>query len=218
MSDTIIVAIIGVVAAVAPTVAAAILGRKNAISKSKLKDLLKSHAYIEFFSPKLEPSFIDAMARAPRVKMFTVNSYELLNRVNSSFEHDASFYIRELYIMVRKKVDESENDIRNLDSNIKQWKRWLTNGRIAKLKIVYYDQDAQHTYTLIGNSILFTGVVYFDQSKPTHTNVDYDPIVFYGDNSEGAKVIERFDKQFDNFLDFYEKKGGLLFDSSNVTI
>ena len=77
-------------------------------------------------------------------------------------------------------------------------------GRIKKLTIIAYDHDPDCYYTLLGDRLVFWGHVYFDENKPTQTDVDYTPLIFTDDNKVGQRVIKNFQKHFDNMVNRYK--------------
>lgn len=129
-------------------------------------------------------------------------------------EQDQKMNINKITILVRKKIDESNEDIATLNEIIELWKRWVVAKRIKKLEIIAYDHDPDHYYTIMGNRLVFCGQVMFDATKPTGTTIDYLPLVFFDNTDIGRQVIKNYQKHFDNAVQKYKSKG-LLYSSLN---
>lgn len=162
----------------------------------------KINCSVRFISP--DENFKFLFSKVNKIYMYTVNSYEILNKVNMILEQDKNIYINEIVIMVRKKDNENKRDLAVLNSNIDIWKKWVENKRINKLKIVSYNHDPDHYYTIFGDRLVFCGQVFFDKIKPTGTTVNYTPLVFEDSDSLGQNVIEQYIKHFENVLEYYE--------------
>lgn len=141
--------------------------------------------------------------------MYTVNSHELLNKMNTILEQNPRITIRKLTILVRKKAQETESDRTILNTNISLWESLKEKGRIKNLTIIAYDHDPDCYYTLLGNRLVFFGHVYFDPGKPTQTVVDYTPLIFTDDNEVGQRVIKNYQKHFDNMVNRYQNTSTL---------
>ncbi len=210
MYDTIWAAIIGGVC----TIVAALTGL---IINRKLKERVNSYEYnlpVRFLEPN--ENFQNILDKAKQIFMYTVNSHELLNKVNTILEQDPKIVINEIIIMVRYKQDENAKDIEILNRNINLWKAWVDKKRIKKLKIVGYSHDPDHYYTVIGDRVAFAGQVLFDKSKPTGTAVDYLPLVFSDNTDIGKQVIKNYQRHFKNIIKHYESELK-LYDSTEIT-
>ena len=150
-------------------------------------------------------NFNDLWLSVNEICMYTVNSYELYNRINALLEQKANSNINKLTILVRKKIDETEEDLSTLKDIIDFWKKWVEKGRIRKLTIIGYNYDPDHYYTILGDKVVFSGHVYFDESKPTKTNISYSPIVFSNDTEIGRQAIKNFRAHFDNVAQRFEQ-------------
>ena len=198
MSENIIVALIGLVG----TIITAVVGNIK-IKKYKLEAAsYKEKSYVRFLEPN--ESFSALIPEVKHICMYTVNSHELLNKVNTIMEQNPRITIRKLTILVRKKAQETESDITILNTNISLWKSLKEKGKIKDLTIIAYDHDPDCYYTLLGNRLVFFGHVYFDKSKSTQTAVDYTPLIFTDDNEVGQRVIQNYQKHFDNMVNRYK--------------
>lgn len=202
MSDTIIAALIGFLAAIVVEIIRLYFQRKNKKSDSKDVDTT-----VRFLEPS--ENFREVLNDVSCLRMYTVNSYELLGQVNTILEQNVNIVLNKVEILVRKKVDESEEDLKSLDTIITIWDNWVKKGRIKELTIVGYDHDPDHYYSIIGDKFVFAGQVFFDETKPTGTSVNYLPLVFGGDTSIGKQVIKNYHSHFDNVMKKY--KGNSLY-------
>ncbi len=211
MYSEIISAIINFFAGIIPTFVSA----KPADSKKKLKKsttTLNNSTGVRFL--QAEDNFNYELHHANSIYMYTVNSHELYGSLNLMLEHDPSLTLSTLTIMVRKKPDECEKDLQDLNTIISQWRNWVNRGRIKQLDIISYDHDPDHYYTIIGEQIVFCGQVLYDEGKPTGTTVQYKPLVFSSDTELGKTVIRNYHLHFQNVLEKY-KRTNLLYSSYN---
>ena len=109
-------------------------------------------------------------------------------------------------ILVRKKANVTKEDSDILNNIISIWKRWVLENRIKELTIIGYDHDPDHYYTIIGDELVFMGHVFFDETKPTKTNVNYSPLVCCNDTNLGKDIIQNCKQHF--------KGQNTLYDSS----
>lgn len=203
MSENIIVALIGL----AGTIIAAVIGNIRAKKYKYEATSYKESSYVRFLEPN--ESFLALLPKVKHICMYTVNSHELLNKMNTILEQNPGIKIRQLTILVRKKAQETESDITILNTNISLWESLKKKGRIKNLTIIAYDHDPDCYYTLLGNRLVFFGHVYFDESKPTQTVVDYTPLIFTDDNEVGQRVINNYQKHFDNMVNRYKNTSTL---------
>lgn len=148
------------------------------------------------------------------ISAYTVNSYEIYNKLNTILEQNPRMSIRKVTLLVRKKENETPNDIEILNRNIELWKRLVQENRIKELVIIAYDHDPDHYYTILGNRLLFCGQVLFDKSLPTGTKVDYLPLVYDNSTKLGRQIIKNYQHHFDNIVQQYRCEA-TLFKSSN---
>lgn len=193
MTDTIIAAIIGFVATITGVLLTAFFTKGKNRSRS-------------IYILKTNDSFDDLMSSVDEIFMYTVNSFELSNRVNTLLELKPNVNLQKFTILVRNKDNETKEDIANLNNAISIWKRWISEGRIRELNIIGYDYDPDHYYTILGDELLLTGHVYFDDTKPTGTNIDYSPLVFCNDTRLGREVIKNFKNHFSQLVNRYKDK------------
>lgn len=206
MDSEIIAAVIGFLG----TVSAAVIGCFQVDKYKREIHSLKETSFVRFI--REGENFKEFLPRVNSICMYTVNSFELLNSLNTTFEQNPSIKIKKITIMVRKKIDESTEDNDVLERIITLWKKWVDEKRIKKLEIIAYDHDPDHYYTIIGDRLVFCGQVLFDAVKPTGTTVDYLPLVFTDETTIGQQVISNYQKHFDNAVQRY-KSTGLLFNS-----
>lgn len=189
-----------------PTVIAAIIGAiigaigsifgiyfKYQLSKGKVSN--KGIYYLDSNN-----NFEDIISGVDTIRMYTVNSYELVNRINALLEQKPEISLNNVVVLVRRKSTESAEDIQYLDTIISIWRRWTQKGRIRKLLILSYDHDPDHYYTIIGDHLVFTGHVFFDNSRPTGTTINYKPLLFCNDTNLGREVIEQYKKHFEHLV------------------
>lgn len=198
MSENIIVALIGL----AGTIIAATIGSIRANKYKHEAASYKETSYVRFLEPN--ESFSTLIPKVKHICMYTVNSHELLNKLNTILEQNPRIVIKQLTILVRKKAQEKESDITILNTNLSLWESLKEKGRIKKLTIIAYDHDPDCYYTLLGDRLVFWGHVYFDENKPTQTDVDYTPLIFTDDDKVGQRVIKNFQKHFDNMVNRYK--------------
>lgn len=202
MTDTILAAIIGFVATITGVLLTAFFtNRKN---RSRGIYLLRP-----------DDNFDDLLGSVHEILMYTVNSFELSNRVNTLLEQKSNVSLQKLTILVRNKDNETKEDIANLNDVISIWKRWVTEGRIRELNIIGYDYDPDHYYTILGNELVFTGHVYFDDTKPTGTHIDYSPLIFRDDTKLGRDVIKNYRHHFNQLVNRYKDR--CLYTSERAT-
>ena len=205
LDSTVIAALIGAFA----TIISALIGIiANRATRKKLKNLSNDNAYITFL--KAEQNFNHLLGSVSKVLMYTVNSYELLSRINFALEQNKTLKIKKLIIMVRKKPNEVQEDLDILSNIINQWKKWNAKKRIKSLTIISYDHDPDHYYTIIGERVVFAGQVLFDDTKPTGTKVDYLPLVFNDESEAGKQVIKNYKNHFENIVLRYKEKHTLF--------
>lgn len=210
MDPVIIASIIGAIS----TVSAAIIGCFQVDTCKRKIHSLEEASFVRFM--RGGENLKDILPRVNTICMYTVNSFELLNSLNTTLEQNPNLKIKKMTILVRKKSNESVEDNAVLERIITLWKKWVDEKRIKKLKIIAYDHDPDHYYTIIGDRLVFCGQVMFDETKPTNTNVDYIPLVFTDETNIGQQVIRNYQKHFDNAMQRY-KHTGLLFDSESET-
>lgn len=214
MTDTIIAALITGGAGLLTTVAAALFGiARNRSTKSKLAAISRKNAYVELLEPGHDFSHIARNVKS--ISLYTVNSHEFLNRVNLFLEQDRQATISKLTILVRRKEFESDTDLLLLNNNIAQWKNWLEKKRIKKLLIIGYNYDPDHYYAILGDRMVITGQVLFDDTKPTGTTVNYLPLVFSDGSAAGKQVIASYRDHFNNVTNYFQEEH-TLFDSSKL--
>lgn len=116
MSENIIAALISLAGAII----AALIGN-NRIKKYKHEvTSYQETSFVRFLKP--DESFSNLIPRVKHICMYTVNSHELLNKVNTMLEQNPQMTINKLTILVRKKEKERKSDIDILDQNIYLWK------------------------------------------------------------------------------------------------
>lgn len=206
MSDSIIAAIITGVLAVVASILTFFLGLLHNKSKIKKLEKLSNNAYITFLTSDNELNYY--LTKANFIYMYTVNCYELYNKLNTILEQNSEIIIKKLVIMVRKKENEKKSDLDTLDTIALQWRNWFNKKRIKEIKMISYDHDPDHYYTIIGDKVVFAGQVFFDDSRPTGTSINYSPILFTDNSKDGGKVIENYTKHFENVL--YKYKNNVL--------
>ena len=200
MTDTIIAAIIGFAGIILGTIIGALLNAFFLNRKNKNKGI---------YYLKPSQNFNDLWGTVEEICMYTVNSYELCNGINTLLEQRADVFLHKLIILVRKKENETTEDLTILNNIISVWKRWVSEGRIKELTIIGYDHDPDHYYTIIGDKLVFTGHVFFDETKPTKTNVSYSPLVCCNDTSFGRDIIKNYKQHFDNIVHKYRGENTL---------
>lgn len=203
MSDTIIAALISCVA----TLTATLIGvffTNHYRKKGSIPN-------VDFL--KTNDDVMQLMGTVTTILMYTVNSYELLNIVNMALEQNPSLMLNNLTILVRKKNNETAQDIQRLDDIILGWKNWISKRRIKELKIIGYDHDPDHYYTVLGDKMAFSGQVMFDETKPTGTTINYIPLAFWDNTEVGKQVIKNYQEHFSNVVDKYKET--LMLYSSN---
>lgn len=206
MDPEIIAAIIGFLG----TILAAFIGCFQ-IGKCKREiRSLEERSFVRFI--REGENFKEILPRVNSICMYTVNSFELRNSLNTTLEQNPNMKIKKITILVRKKTDESEEDNDVLERIITLWKKWVDEKRIKKLEIIAYDHDPDHYYTIIGDRLVFCGQVMFDTVKPTGTTIDYSPLVFTDETTIGQQVIRNYQKHFNNAVQRY-KSTGLLYSS-----
>lgn len=188
----------------APEIIAAIIGGVAVIIAAVISKVImvkKDPAYVRFI--RENEDFRNIMVQAKDICSYTVNSHEILNKINTILEQNQEVVIQNFTLLVRKKINESPKDIEHLNTNIDLWKDLERKGRIRNLTIIAYDHDPDHYYTLFGNRLVFCGQVLFDKNKPTGTTVDYRPLVFENTDQIGAQVIKNYQTHFDNIVEKY---------------
>lgn len=202
MSDTIIAALIGSFVTITVEVIRLYFQKKNKKSDSQILDTKDESSVVRFLKPS--ENFREVLNDVNCLKMYTVNSYELLGQINTILEQNANIVLNKVEILVRKKVDESEENLKVLNTIIAMWDNWAKKGRIKELSIIGYDHDPDHYYSLIGDKFVFSGQVFFDDTKPTGTSVNYSPLVFCDDSNIGKQVIKNYHNHFDNVMKKYK--------------
>lgn len=203
METEIIVALIGF----AGTVIAAAIG---VIQTKKYKQQARTYAensFVRFLQP--DETFKDLLCRVKSICLYTVNSHELINKLNTILEQNPDIKIKKVTILVRKKEQEGTEEINILERNISMWENWKEKGRIRNLVIISYDHDPDHYYTILGERLVFCGQVLYDDHKPTGTTVDYLPLVFTDENKLGQQVIKNYQKHFDSVVNKYKNTSTL---------
>lgn len=201
-----------------PEITAAIIGWATAITQFAFGTIqnkrnkgqihaLEQNSSVRFLQPN--ETFKDILPRVKSICMYTVNSYQLRNSINMILEQNPSITIKQITIMVRKKADECEAYLTELNTLIALWAEWVNKKRIKKLEIISYDHDPDHYYTILGDRLVFCGQVMFDTTKPTGTTIDYRPLVFTGETELGQQVIKNYQHHFDNTLKKYRSTGTL---------
>ena len=127
MSENIIVALIGLVG----TIITAVVGNIKIKKYKHEAASYKEKSYVRFLEPN--ESFSAQIPEVKHICMYTVNSHELLNKVNTIMEQNPRITIRKLTILVRKKAQETESDITILNTNISLWKSLKEKGKIKDI-------------------------------------------------------------------------------------
>lgn len=195
MSDTIVAAIIGVIGIII-----------GALVNKILLNIKVREKGIYYLKPNQNQDFDNLLTSVEEIRMYTVNSYELCNRVNTLLEQRENVFLRKLTILIRKKDTETVKDIEIINNVISIWKRWELEGRIRELTIIGYKNDPDHYYTILGDKLVFTGHVFFDDSKPTGTNISYRPLICCNNTELGRKIIRNYKKHFDHIVDKYQSE------------
>lgn len=141
------------------TIIAAIIAFVSVIFSLKYKKQIKSYAkesFVRFLSQ--DENFKDILSKVKTISAYTVNSYEIYNKLNTILEQNPRMSIRKVTLLVRKKENETPNDIEILNRKIELWKRLVQENRIKELVIIAYDHDPDHYYTILGNRLLFCGL------------------------------------------------------------
>ena len=206
MDPEVIAAIVGFFG----TVIAAIIGRTQVRAYKKKMRSLEDVSFVRFMRPG--ETFKEFLPLVNSISMYTINSFELLNSLNTMLEQNPNITIKKITILLRKKDNETEEDLVVLEQIITLWRKWVDKKRIKNLEIIAYDHDPNHYYTLIGDNIVFCGQVMFDTSKPTGTTVNCLPLVFTNGNDIGQQVIKNYQMHFNNAYNKY-KSTGLLYSS-----
>lgn len=197
------------------TIISSIIAFASVIFNVMYKKQIKSYAkesFVRFLSQ--DENFKDVLTKVKTISAYTVNSYEIYNKLNTILEQNPQMSIEKIILLVRKKVNEKSDDLQILNRNIELWGRLVQENKIKKLTIIAYDHDPDHYYTILGNKILFCGQVLFDKSLPTGTKVDYLPLVYDNSNKLGKQIIKNYQHHFDNIVKQYQAEN-TLFNSTN---
>lgn len=101
MSENIIEALIGLAGAVC-TIIAAVIGKVKVNRYRQEAESYRDKSYVRFLEPN--ESFSALIPKVKQICMYTVNSHELLNKVNTILEQNPKLTIEQLTILVRKKA------------------------------------------------------------------------------------------------------------------
>lgn len=197
------------------TIISSIIAFASVIFNVMYKKQIKSYAkesFVRFLSQ--DENFKDVLTKVKTISAYTVNSYEIYNKLNTILEQNPQISIEKIILLVRKKVNEKPDDLQILNRNIELWGRLVQENKIKNLTIIAYDHDPDHYYTILGNKILFCGQVLFDKSLPTGTKVDYLPLVYDNSNKLGKQIIKNYQHHFDNIVKQYQAEN-TLFNSTN---
>lgn len=206
MSENILIALINFLG----LIVAAIIGALGTIFT---QNIIKANKYKGIYYLEKGENFNELLSTTEKICMYTVNSFQLCNSINMLLEQDNTINIQQIIILVRKKENETPEDIEILNNINSIWIDWVKKGRIRKLLILGYDHDPDHYYTILGDRVVFTGHVFFDNTRPTGTNINYSPLVFFNDTDLGKKVIKKYQQHFDHLVDKY--KTNVLYCSNN---
>lgn len=148
---------------------------------------------------KTEENLLNDMCAADKVCIYAVNSFMWLRTFEMELSKNKSAHIKELVILLRKRDDENQSYLDNLDEIVKYWKKLRDNNhQIGKLSILYYKNNPDHYYVIIGDSHVLTGHVYEDIDNVSGTKVDLQPICISNAVFEGKEIISRYQKHFDD--------------------
>lgn len=192
---------------------AAVIGSVGAICAALIGKTWRTGSRSSVHFLKQGDNLKKELSQASCILMYAVNSFELCAVVNKMFEQDSSLVIKKLTILVRLKPDETAENLNSLRNVIGLWRKWHEKGNVSILKIVGYDHDPDHYYTIFGEKLVFVGQVLFDDNKVTQTNVTYTPLVFTDKAKLGKQTIENYRKHFENHLTKYEGRL-MIFDSA----
>lgn len=219
MSEGIVAAIIDALGAIV----AAFIGAIIAIIGTKIKRRRSPSKALEPQAPAQHTSFhfmgaydnpCKRIGSVSIIRMFSVNSHVLYNTIAPYLAKKPNIVIEEIILVVRRKPNESENDLNILYQLIKNWHRLVEKRRIHYMRIIGIPYDLNHYYTLIGTELAYSGMVYYDNDLPTHTDVDYTPLVITGETETGEQLIENYRKHFDRTVEAF-KDTHTLYDSTN---
>ncbi len=155
--------------------------------------------------------FFQEACKAKRVCLYTVNSYKWANIFQNQLATNPNIFLNEIVIMIRKKDNESQAYLDDLNNIIKIWKKLKEDNRIKKLSIYGYKNDPDHYYAKFGDSVVLTGHVYVDDDNISGTQIDLRPIVITREMNDGKEIIERYEKHFSEMID--KNKENIIFEA-----
>lgn len=154
---------------------------------------------------KADEELFNKLSSVQCVYMYSVNSYALYNYTNAYLEQNPDVTIDKIILIVRRKKNESKTDVDALNQLIGNWHRLVVKSRIKSLKIIGNPHDINHYYTIMGDDLVFSGMVYHDDRLPSKTNVDYTPLLVTKESELGRTIIKRYKEHFDHTVEMFEK-------------
>lgn len=139
----------------------------------------------------------DKLLESNDIRIYSVNSHIMREQINFILQQHPQHTINRVCILVRKKTDETKEDLDTLNSEVDLWRKMRNNGKIAQLDIRFYKSDIDFYFTVLGDSMCLLGTVRKNKDMPTQTEVSFNPTVFTSQGENGKKVINSLIEKFD---------------------
>lgn len=201
MDPQVLAAIITAIGGIIGTIVSSIIAIFQSSEKKKYKHevaVLTEKSFIRIWGAN--DVFNKKLLLEDRICMYTVNSFEMRNNLNQILKQDPEIIINNLILLVRKKDNETGEELAQLHSILALWRSMVHSGRIKRLEIITYNHDPDHYYTIFGDRAVLCGHVYYDDTMPTGTTVNYTPTVISDENIIGQQLIADFQKHFDTLV------------------
>ncbi|KRN50429.1 hypothetical protein IV49_GL002077 [Kandleria vitulina DSM 20405] len=147
-----------------------------------------------------DEDLLEDMLKSDNISLYTVNSFTWATIFQNELLGNPSIRIKKLEILIRKMENETSEYLSTLDDCIKIWKNLHRKGSIQELSIYEYKNKSDSYYTIIGNTVVLTGLVYKDDTNNSETSIDYHPIYFGSKVYDGDEIIKRYKKHFELLL------------------
>lgn len=136
------------------------------------------------------------------VRIYAINGRYWADLVDKSSQFEATNCI----ILIRKYIDglcDKQRYMQETQESIAVWKKMREERKIGSLTIYEYEHMPDHYFAVLDNKVLVTGLNDFCDLDSTGQLGDRDSKFVF--DSEDKKLIEKYVRHFDNYVEHYKK-------------
>jgi len=169
---------------------------------------------VTFFHNDLSSAFLCAFTNCRHIKKLRLFASSTATILPKIFD-EPDLTIDECIILLRKSAGSHQtfSEASELQNSgvINRWKAMVSEGKILKLKILFYQRESDLWYVICDEYCLLTDLfipnkTYFPYAMHQNRGLMYVSSV----TNSGKKYIKRYIDQFDNYVISYQEMNGIL--------